>query len=170
MGVWKSRNPESGIRNWSRKWKRNRNLNLDQSKLGSTETSSLYPCGNKIQDGVLCYHCFEKFSAQWSLYQRYTHIRKVTCKEKGKCILLLFLAVINCDCSCRSNNFQQIETTTNQKPIDCEKKPLLVCDVCYSFPSSWFGPVAPVLLSALARRPWNWCRCRCVFPWASLCD
>ena len=32
-------------------------------KPGSTETSSRYPCGNKIQDGVLCYHCFEKFSA-----------------------------------------------------------------------------------------------------------
>ena len=98
---------------------------------------SRYPCGNKIQDGILCYHCFEKFSAQWSWYQRYTHIRKVTCKKKGKCILLLFLAVINCDCSCRSSNFRQIETTTNQKPIDCEKQPLLVCDVplCYSFPS-----------------------------------
>ena len=68
--------PESGIRN------RNRNLNWDQGKLGSTETSSWYPCGNKIQDGILCYHCFEKFSAQWSWYQRYTHIRKVTCKKK----------------------------------------------------------------------------------------
>ena len=132
--------PESGIRSWSRKRKRNRNrnrtwnLNWDQGKLGSTETSSWYPCGNKIQDGILCYHCFEKFSAQWSWYQRYTHIRKVTCKKKGKCILLLFLAVINCDCSCRSSNFRQIETTTNQKPIDCEKQPCLR-PLCYSFPS-----------------------------------
>ena len=66
--------PESGIRNRSRKRNRNRdrNLNWDRGKLGSTETSSRYPCGNKIQDGVLCYHCFEKFSAQWSWYQRYT--------------------------------------------------------------------------------------------------
>ena len=119
---------KAGIRN------RNRNLNVDQGKLGSTETSSRYPCGNKIQDGVLFYHCFEKFSAQWSWYQRYTHIRKVTCKKKGKCILLLFLAVINCDCSCRSNNFRHIETTTNQKPIDCEKQPCLR-PLCYSFPS-----------------------------------
>ena len=124
LGIWKSRNPESGI--WSRKWNRNRkrdrNLNWDQGKLGSTETmaSSRYPCGNKIQDGIRCYHCFEKFSAQWLWYQRYTHIRKVTCKKKGKCILLLFLAVINCDCSCRSSNFRQIETTTYQKPIDFE--------------------------------------------------
>ena len=86
--------PESGIRNRSRNRNRNRNLNWDQGKLGSTETSSRYPCGNKIQDGVLCYHCFEKFSAQWLWYQRYTHIRKVTCKKKAKCILLLFLAVI----------------------------------------------------------------------------
>ena len=125
--------PESGIWNWSRKRKRNqnrnRNLNWDQSKLGSTDTSSRYLCGNKIQDGVLCYHCFEKFSAQWSWYQRYTHIWKVTCKKKGRCILLLFVAVINCDCNSRSSNFQQIETTTNPKPIDCEKQPLLVCDV-----------------------------------------
>ena len=68
--------PESGIRNRSRKRNRNRNLNWDQGKLGSTETSSRYPCGNKIQDGVLCYHCFEKFSAQWSWYQRYTHRAK----------------------------------------------------------------------------------------------
>ena len=45
-------------------------------KLGNTETSYRYPCGNKIQDGVLCYHCFEKFSAQWSWYQRYTHRAK----------------------------------------------------------------------------------------------
>ena len=52
----------------------------------------------------------------------------MTCKKNGKCILLLFLAVINCDCSCRSSNFLQIETTTNQKPIYCEKQPLLVCD------------------------------------------
>jgi len=108
--------------------------NGPQGKLGSTETSSQYPCGNKIQDGILCCHCFEKFSAQWSWYQRYTHIRKVTCKKKGKCILLLFLAVINCDCSCRSNNFRQIETTTNQKPIDCEKQPCLR-PLCYSSPS-----------------------------------
>ena len=70
--------PESGIRNRSR----NRNLNWDHGKLGSTETSSRYPCGNKIQDGVLCYHCFEKFSAQWSWYQRYTLVREVTCKKK----------------------------------------------------------------------------------------
>ena len=48
--------PESGIRNRSRNRNRNRNLNWDQGKLGSTETSSRYPCGNKIQDGVLCYH------------------------------------------------------------------------------------------------------------------
>ena len=77
--------PESGIRNRSRKRNRNRNRNLnwDQGKLGSTETSSRYPCGNKIQDGVLCYHCFEKFFALWSWYQRYTHIRKVTCKKKN---------------------------------------------------------------------------------------
>ena len=81
-GVWKSRNPESGIRSRKRNRNRNRNLNWDQGKLGSTETSSRYPCGNKIQDGVLCYHCFEQFSAQWSWYQRYTHIRKVTCKKK----------------------------------------------------------------------------------------
>ena len=60
--------PESGIRN--------RKLNWERGKLGSTETSSRYPCGNKIQDGVLCYHCFEKFSAQWSWYQRYTHRAK----------------------------------------------------------------------------------------------
>ena len=73
-GIWKSWNPESGIRN--------RNLNWDRGKLGSTETSSRYPCGNKIQDGVLWYHCVEKFFAQWSWYQRYTHIRKVTCKKK----------------------------------------------------------------------------------------
>ena len=129
VGVWKSRNPESGIRNRSRKRKRNLNLNWDQGKLWSTKTSSRYPCGNKIQDGVVCYHWFYKFLAQWSWYQRYTHIRKVTCKKKGKCILLLFLAVINCDCSCKSSNFRQIETTTNHKPIDCEKQPLLVCDV-----------------------------------------
>ena len=74
---------KAGIRNRRRKRNqkrnRNRNLNWDQGKLGSTETSSRYPCGNKIQDGVLC---FEKFSAQWSWYQRYTHIRKVTCKKK----------------------------------------------------------------------------------------
>ena len=128
-GVWKSRNPESGTRNRNRN--ANRNLNWDRGKLGSTETSSdcsRHPCGNKIQDGILCYHCFEKSSAQWSWYQRHTHIRKVTCKKKGKCILLLFLAVINCDCSCRSSNFRQIETTTNQKPIACENQPLLVCD------------------------------------------
>ena len=31
------------------------------------------------------------------------------------------IGVINCDCSCRSSNFRQIETTTNQKSIDCEK-------------------------------------------------
>ena len=74
--------PESGIRNRSRKRNRNRNLNWDQGKLGSTETSSRYPCGNKIQDGVLCYHFFEKFSAQWSWYQRYNHIRKVTSNQK----------------------------------------------------------------------------------------
>ena len=71
-GVWKSRNPESGIRSRNRKqnWNRNWNLNWEQGKLESTETSSRYPCGNKIQDGVFCYHCFEKFSAQWSWYQR----------------------------------------------------------------------------------------------------
>ena len=86
------RNPESGIRN------RNRNLTWDQGKLGSTETSPRYPCGNKIQNGVLCYHCFEEFSAQWSWYQRCTHIRKVTDRDY-------------------------------KKPIDCEKQPLLVCDV-----------------------------------------
>ena len=70
--------PESGIRNRSRKRNRNRNQNLnwDQGKLGNTETSYRYPCGNKIQDGVLCYHCFEKFSAQWSWYQRNTHRAK----------------------------------------------------------------------------------------------
>ena len=96
---------------------RNRNLNWDRGEQGSTETSSRYLCGNKIQDGVLCYHCFEKFSAQWSWYQRYTHIRKVTCKKNGKCILLLFLVVINCDCSCRSSNFRQMETTTNPKVL-----------------------------------------------------
>ena len=73
-------NQESRIR--SRNRNRNQNLNWDQGKLGITETSSRYPGGNKIQDGVLCYHCFEKFSAQWSWYQRYTHIRKVTCKKK----------------------------------------------------------------------------------------
>ena len=87
-----SQNPESGIRN------RNRNLTWDQGKLGSTETSPRYPCGNKIQNGVLCYHCFEEFSAQWSWYQRCTHIRKVTDRDY-------------------------------KKPIDCEKQPLLVCDV-----------------------------------------
>ena len=125
--------PESGIRNRSRK--RKWNLNWDQGKLGSTETSSRYPSGNKIQDGVLCYHCFEKFSAQWLWYQRYTHIWKVTCKKtKRKYILLLSLAVIKCDCSCRSSNFQQIETTTNQKPIDCKRQPCLR-PLCYSFPS-----------------------------------
>ena len=53
---------ESGIRN------RNRNLNWDRGKLVSTETSSRYPSGNKIQDGILCYHCFEKFLAQWLWY------------------------------------------------------------------------------------------------------
>ena len=69
---------ESRIRNRSRKRKRNwnQNWNWDRGKLGSTETSSRYPCGNKIQDGVLCYHCFEKFSAQWSWYQRYIHRAK----------------------------------------------------------------------------------------------
>ena len=83
-GVWKSRNSESGIRNRSRKRNRDRdrNLNWDRGKPGSTETSSRYPCGNKIQDGVLCYHFFEKFSAQWSWYQRYNHIRKVTSNQK----------------------------------------------------------------------------------------
>ena len=50
-------------------------------------------------------------------------------QKKGKCLLLLFLAVIICDCSCRSSNFRQIETATNQKPIDCEKQQLLTCDV-----------------------------------------
>ena len=78
---------KAGIRNRSRSRNRNRNrnrnLNWDWGKLGSTETSSLYPCGNKIQDGVLCYNFLEKFSAHWSWYQRYTHIRKVTCKKKN---------------------------------------------------------------------------------------
>ena len=41
----------------------------------------------------------------------------MTCKKKGKCILLLFLVVINCDCSCRSSNFRQMETTTNPKVL-----------------------------------------------------
>ena len=41
----------------------------------------------------------------------------MTCKKKGKCILLLFLVVINCDCSCRSSNFRQKETTTNLKVL-----------------------------------------------------
>ena len=63
---------KAGIRNRSRKRNRNRNLNWDRGKLGSTETSSRYPCGNNIQDGVLRYHCFKKFLAQWSWYQRYT--------------------------------------------------------------------------------------------------
>ena len=31
-------------------------LKLRPGELRSTETSSRYPCGNKIQDGVLCYH------------------------------------------------------------------------------------------------------------------
>ena len=68
----------------------------------------------------------------------YSHSESdLTCQKKGKCILLLFPAIINCDCICRSSNFRQIETTTNQKAIDCEKEPFLVCDVplCYSFPS-----------------------------------
>ena len=123
LGVWKSRNLESGPGNWN-------GTGTGTSIETGVNWEALKPVPNKIQDGVLCYHCFGKFSAQWSWYHRYTHIRKATCKKKKvKCILLLFLAVINCDCSCRSSNFRQIETTTNQKSIDCEKQPLLVCDV-----------------------------------------
>ena len=93
-GVWKSHNSEPGSRkrnrnrnwnwnwNWNRNW--NRNFNWDWGKLGSTETCSWYPCGNNIQGGILCYHCFEKFSAQWSWYQRYAHIPKETCKKKER--------------------------------------------------------------------------------------
>ena len=57
-GVWKSRNPEPKLK---MEPEPEPELKL---RLGSTETSSRYPCGNKIQDGILCYHCFEKFSAQ----------------------------------------------------------------------------------------------------------
>ena len=69
----------------------------------------------------------------------------VTC---AKCLILIgSLKILLCSdwsvpsgapmTTCRSSNFRQIETTTNQKPIDCEKEPFLVCDVplCYSFPS-----------------------------------
>ena len=38
-------------------------------------------------------------------------------QKKGKCILLLFLVAINCECSCRSSNFRQMETTTNPKVL-----------------------------------------------------
>ena len=56
--------PESGIRNPDTETEPEPDPELKLRKLGSTETSSRYPCGNRIQDGVLCYHCFEKFSAQ----------------------------------------------------------------------------------------------------------
>ena len=119
---------ESGTRNRSRN--RNRNLNWDRGKLGSTKTSSRYPCGNKIQDGVLLLSLFwEIFNTVIVIPKIHSHSESDLQKKKGKCILLVFLAVINCDCSGRLSNFRQIETTTNQKPIDCEKQPLLVCDV-----------------------------------------
>ena len=58
--------PESGIRNPDTETEPEPEPDpeLKLRKLGSTETSSRYPYGNRIQDGVLCYHCFEKFSAQ----------------------------------------------------------------------------------------------------------
>ena len=68
-GIWKSRNPEPEPETETETETETEpepepELKLRPGKLGSTETSSRYPCGNKIEDGVLCYHCFEKFSAQ----------------------------------------------------------------------------------------------------------
>ena len=48
--------------------------------------------------------------------QIYSHSESDLQKKKVTCILLLF-----CASYCRSSNFRQIETTTNQKSIDCEK-------------------------------------------------
>ena len=73
LGVWKSRNLESGPGNWN-------GTGTGTSIETGVNWEALKPVSNKIQDGVLCYHCFGKFSAQWSWYHRYTHIRKVTCK------------------------------------------------------------------------------------------
>ena len=114
---------ESGIRN------RNRNLNWDQR----VNWEALKPVPDtrvgikfKMASSVILF--WEIFSTVIVIPKVYSHSES-DLQKKGKCILLLFLAVINCDCSCRSSNFRQIETATNQKPIDCEKQPLLVCDV-----------------------------------------
>ena len=55
---------KAGIRNPDTETEPEPDPELKLRKLGSTETSSRYPYWNRIQDGVLCYHCFEKFSAQ----------------------------------------------------------------------------------------------------------
>ena len=135
--------PESGIRNRNRN--RNRNLNWDWGKLASTETSSRYPCGNKIQDGVLCYHCFEKFLAQLSWYQRYTHIRKVTSKKK-KNIITKIQTISPC-CSAadssknsRHNNFTFSNVLTFQPTrrfvAICKRKQICFCKMVTFFSNS----------------------------------
>ena len=127
--------PESRIRNRKRKRNRNRNqnwnriLNWDQGKLGSTETSSDTRVEIKFTMASSVIIVLRNSQHSDRDTKDILTFGKWLANKKGKCILLLFLAVTNCDCCSRSSNFQQIETTTNQKPIDCEKQPLLVCDV-----------------------------------------
>ena len=125
--------PESGIRNRSRK--RNRNLNWDRGKLGSTETSTRYPCGNRIQDGVLCYHFFAKFSAQWSCY---THIRKVNITTQIQRISPCCSAA-DSSINSRHNNFTFSHVLTFQSirrfVAICKRKQICFCKMVTFFQS-----------------------------------